>query len=160
MAIVILGIEIFQTETQGTLSQGQSLQLSGYTIEYNDVASWDVPADGVNYTRATVSVSEHGEYIGQLNPRIDYYFDSQQTMTIPGLRSTLKDDLYILLVDWQPVSSIGATFKVYHNPLVNWLWIGCLVFILGMLFAAWPGKDPSLRPVRAKKRVSQTSAAD
>jgi cytochrome c-type biogenesis protein CcmF len=50
--------------------------------------------------------------------------------------------LYVLLVDWMPVSSQGASFKVYHNPLVNWLWLGGFVFILGTLVAAWPDKDP------------------
>ena len=160
MAIGILGIEVFQTETQGTIANGQSLQLDGYSIQYNEVASWDDPGAGVNYTRAVVDVSKDGKYLGQLYPRIDYYFDSQQTMTIPGLRSTLQDDLYILLVDWQPVSAVGATFKIYHNPLVNWLWLGALVFITGMLFAAWPDKDPSLRPVRVSKRAVEPSAAD
>jgi len=160
MAIGILGIELFQTETQGTLSQGESLQLAGYTVEYKDVATWPDQGAGVQYTRSAVDVYKNGEYLGELNPRIDYYFDSQQTMTIPGQRSTLQDDLYILLVDWQPVSSVGATFKIYHNPLVNWLWVGSLLFIAGMFFAAWPDKDPSLRPVRASKRVTQTSAAD
>ena len=162
MAVGIIGIEIFQTETQGTISQGQSLQLDGYTIQYNEVSSWDDPGAGVNYTRAVVDISKDGRYLGQLYPRIDFYFDSQQTMTIPGLRSTLQDDLYILLVDWQPVSAMGATFKVYHNPLINWLWVGSLVFITGMLFAAWPDKDPSLRPVRVSKRATEPepSAAD
>ena len=160
MAIGILGIEVFQTETQGTISKGQSLQLAGYTVEYEDVSSWDDPGAGVNYTRAVVNVSKNGKFIGQLYPRIDYYFDAQQTMTIPGQRSTMQDDLYILLVDWQPVSAEGATFKLYHNPLVNWLWVGSIIFIIGMLFAAWPDKDPSLRPVRARKRAVQTSAAD
>jgi len=160
MAIGILGIEIFQTETQGTLAQGESLQLAGYTVEYEEVATWPDEGAGVQYTRAVVDVSKDGEYIGQLYPRIDFYFDSQQTMTIPGQRSTLQDDLYILLVDWQPVSSVGATFKIYHNPLVNWLWVGSLVFITGMLFAAWPDKDPSLRPVRVNKRAAEPSAAD
>ena len=71
-------------------------------------------------------------------------------MTIPGVRSTMEDDLYVLLVDWQPVTSQGATFKIYHNPLVNWLWLGGLVFILGTLVAAWPDKDPeeAVVPVR------------
>ncbi len=160
MAIGILGIEVFQTETQGTIAQGQSLQLAGYTIKYEEVASWDDPGAGVNYTRAVVDVSKDGKYLGQLYPRIDFYFDSQQTMTIPGQRSTFQDDLYILLVDWQPVSATGATFKVYHNPLVNWLWVGSLVFIVGMLFAAWPDKDPSLRPVRVNKHATEPSAAD
>ena len=160
MAIGILGLEIFQTETQGTIAKGQSLQLAGYTVEYKDVASWDVRDEGVNHTRAVVDIYKDGKYLSELHPRIDYFFDSQQTMTIPGQRSTLKDDLYILLVDWQPVSAVGATFKIYHNPLVNWLWVGSLVFIVGMLFAAWPDKDPSLKPARARKRATQTSAAD
>jgi len=160
MAIGIIGIEAFQTQTQGTLSQGEALQIDGYTVKYNEVASWDDQGAGVNYTRAVVDVSKNGKYLGQLYPRIDFYFDSQQTMTIPGQRSTLKDDLYVLLVDWQPVSSTGATFKIYHNPLVNWLWLGALVFITGMLFAAWPDKDPSLRPVHVRKRAVEPSAAD
>jgi len=160
MAIGILGIEVFQTQTQGTISQGQSLQLDGYTIEYKDVAQWPDQGAGVQYTRSSVDIYKDGKYLGELHPRIDYYFDSQQTMTIPGLRSTMQDDLYIILVDWQPVSSVGTTFKIYHNPLVNWLWLGAIVFITGMLFAAWPDKDPSLRPVRAGKRAVQTSAAD
>ena len=66
-------------------------------------------------------------------------------MTIPGNRSTLRDDLYILLVDWQPVSSMGATFKIFVNPLVNWLWIGSLLFLCGVIIAAWPDKDPERR---------------
>ncbi|HMV97712.1 MAG TPA: cytochrome c-type biogenesis CcmF C-terminal domain-containing protein, partial [Anaerolineales bacterium] len=162
MAIGILGIEIFQTETQGSLAKDEQLSISGYTLQYRELASWDDRGEGVNYTRAVVDVYKDGEYIGELNPRIDYYFDSQQNMTIPGNRSTLKDDLYVLLVDWQPVSNTGATFKIFVNPLVNWLWIGSLVFMLGVIFAAWPDRDPAEEPVRsgAARTARQTSAAD
>ena len=90
----------------------------------------------------------------------DYYFDSQQNMTIPGNRSTMKDDLYVLLIDWQPISSEGATFKIYVNPLVNWLWMGSLLFIIGITIAAWPDKDPERVAVQEGKRLPQTSAAD
>ena len=162
MAIGILGIEIFQRETQGTLAAGEQLDISGYTIQYRELASWNDQGAGVNYTRAIVDVYENGVYLGQLNPRIDYYFDSQQNMTIPGQRSTLRDDLYILLVDWQPVSTIGATFKIYVNPLVNWLWIGSLLFLAGVVFAAWPDKDPAEESAQRKvtRESRQTSAAD
>jgi len=81
-------------------------------------------------------------------------------MTIPGQRSTFRDDLYILLVDWQPVSNAGATFKIYVNPLVNWLWIGSLLFLFGIIFAAWPEKETEKEKVRVAKSVTQTSAAD
>src|SRR5204863_2754248 len=109
---------------------------------------------------AVVDVYRNGIYLGELNPRIDYYYDSQQNMTIPGNRSTLKDDLYVLLVDWQPVSSNGATFKIYVNPLVNWLWIGSLLFLAGIFVAAWPDTDPESEVVRVRPAVTQTSAAD
>jgi cytochrome c-type biogenesis protein CcmF len=162
MAIGILGIEIFQKETQGTLASGESLNIANYTITYRELASWNSPGEGVNYTRSVVDIYENGVYLGQLAPRIDYYYDAQQNMTIPGQRSTLRDDLYILLVDWQPVSSIGATFKIYVNPLVNWLWIGSLLFLAGVIFAAWPEKDPAEVSVRRKSAQDnrQASAAD
>ncbi len=162
MAIGILGIEIFQKETQGTTAAGESLELAEYRVEYRELASWDEFDAGVNYTRSVVDIYENGIFIGQLYPRIDYYYDSQQNMTIPGQHATLRDDLYILLVDWQPVSSEGATFKIYVNPLVNWLWIGSLTFLLGLIFAAWPDRDPADEPVRRKVSAGnrQTSAAD
>ncbi|MEW6406039.1 MAG: heme lyase CcmF/NrfE family subunit [Chloroflexota bacterium] len=160
MAIGILGIEVFQKETQGTIGVGQSLEVGGYTVEYRELANWDDLPAGVNYTRAVVDVYRDGKYLGQLKPRKDYYYDSQQNMTIPGQRATLEDDLYVLLVDWQPISANGATFKVYVNPLVNWLWIGSLLFLFGVVVAAWPDKDPVAEPVRARRTVRQPSAAD
>ncbi len=140
MAIGILGIEVFQTETQGTLPQGSSLELAGYRVKFDSVAQFDTTG-GRNVTRAVVSVFKDDRYLGDIYPRRDYYYESSQPMTIPGLYSTLADDLYVILVDWQPISASGATFKVYHNPLVNWLWIGTVIFIFGTLVAAWPEKE-------------------
>jgi cytochrome c-type biogenesis protein CcmF len=162
MAIGILGIELFQVETQGTLEQGETLSVGNYQLTYKEIAQWDDLPSGVNYRRAVVDVYEEGKYLGQLAPRIDYYYESQQNMTIPGQRATMRDDLYVLLVDWEPATAAGATFKVYVNPLVNWLWIGSLLFAFGILIAAAiPDRDPERVSVKAKVRVQQqTSAAD
>ncbi|MBI5964624.1 MAG: heme lyase CcmF/NrfE family subunit [Chloroflexi bacterium] len=162
MAIGILGIEVFQSSTQGELAQGESLNIAEYTVKYRELASWDDQGKGVNFTRAVVDVYENGIYLGELTPRIDFYFDSQQNMTIPGNRSTFRDDLYIILVDWQPTTAMGATFKIYVNPLVNWLWIGSMLFLLGVIFAAWPDRDPAEETSRrgVTRHASQPSAAD
>ena len=105
-----------------------------------------------------------GSYLGELHPRIDYYADAEQNSTIPGERATLKDDLYVLLVDWQPASASGATFKVFVNPLINWMWIGSLLFLLGILIAAWPeGEAETVAPrVRHAEQAQrrQTGVAD
>ena len=161
MAIGILGIEIFQVETQGTIAIGDSLELSGYTIKYREVASWDNPGAGVNYTRAVVEIYDvNGKYLGNLAPRKDFYFDSQQPMTIPGQLASLKDEVYVLLVDWEPINQASTTFKIFVNPLVNWLWIGSLLFLVGVIIAAWPEKDPERVNVHSGKHAHQTSAAD
>ena len=159
MAIGILGIELFQVETQDTLELNQSTSISGYDVVYQDIARFTGP-DGREVTRAVVSVYRGKEFLGTLHPRIDYYFDAQQSMTIPGQRSTMKDDIYILLVNWEPASATGATFKIFVNPLVNWLWVGSLVFLVGIIIAAWPDKDPQRVTVRADRRSRQASAAD
>jgi cytochrome c-type biogenesis protein CcmF len=139
MAIGIIGIEVFQTQTQQTLAVGQEMQLSGYTLRYDSLAQFPY-VDGRQVTRAVLSVFKDGKNLGDLNPRYDLYPDGQP-MTIPAIRSTLADDLYVVLVNWENVSTQQTPFKVYHNPLVNWLWIGSTIFVLGTVVAAWPEKD-------------------
>jgi cytochrome c-type biogenesis protein CcmF len=158
MAIGVIGSEMFQSETQATIPQGGTIKLGNYAIKYDSLAIFDTP-DGRNVARAVVSVEKNGKYIGELHPRRDFFFESQQPMTIPGVRSTWEDDLYVILVDWLPVTSEGATFKVYHNPLINWLWLGGLVFILGTLVAAWPDKDPEAVPARVRRPAVASAEA-
>jgi cytochrome c-type biogenesis protein CcmF len=153
MALGIIGMKA-QTETQGSIKPGESLHLSGYTITFRKLDQFDL-ADRRNVARAVVDVYKGDQLLGQLAPRRDYYYDSQQAMTIPGVWSTMDNDVYVLLVDWQPISSDGATFKVYHNPLINWLWTGALIFILGTMVASWPDRDrePSRVVVPSRDRA-------
>src|ERR1700752_3720932 len=55
MAIGILGIELFQVETQGTLEINQQTSVCGYDLVYQDIARFPGP-DGREVTRAVVSV--------------------------------------------------------------------------------------------------------
>jgi cytochrome c-type biogenesis protein CcmF len=157
MAFGIIGIEMFQTETQGQLALGEQLTLGRYVLTYDGLTQFDTP-DNRNVARAVVSVYREGDYLGELYPRRDFYYDSQQSMTIPGVRSSLEDDFYVLLVDWQQVPQQGATFKIYHNPLVNFAWLGGLVFILGTLVAAWPDPETASARGRAPARTAQVQA--
>ena len=158
MALGVIGMEMFQTETQGTIPVGGTLSLGPYTMKYESLAEFPAP-DGRWVARATVKVFKNGHFVAELHPRRDFYVDAQQPMTIPGVRSTWEDDFYVILVDWMPVSTQGATFKVYHNPLVSWLWTGALVFILGTLLAAWPENTAAQASApRRKKTPSRRKA--
>jgi cytochrome c-type biogenesis protein CcmF len=157
VALGIIGITFFQQETQGTIAQGQSLAIGPYTVTYRSLAEFQ-PGDGRDVARAVVSVTRTGQPLGELYPRRDYYFDAQQPVTIPGLRSTMEDDLYIVLVDWLPISSQGATFKIFVNPLVSWIWLGGLVLMLGTLLAAWPDREPASERVWLKAKTASIAS--
>ncbi len=156
MAFGIVGIELFQAETQATLARGESLRLGRYTMVYESLAEFPTE-DGRLVSRAVVSVYRDGRYLGQVFPRRDLYLEQEQPMTIPGVRSSLEDDFYVLLVAWEPISEGGATFKVYLNPLVNLIWLGGLVFILGTLVAAWPDREPAT--MRRRETAPATALA-
>ncbi len=157
MALGIIGIELFQTETQQSLAVGDQMQIAGYTIQF-DALNQFPHTDGRWVTRAEVSVFKGDQFIGKLSPRYDVYPDGQP-MTIPGVRSTLEDDLYVLLVNWEQTSAQMAPFKVYHNPLVKWMWLGAWVFIIGTLIAAWPDKEVEPAPARVRKAAYYRSGA-
>jgi cytochrome c-type biogenesis protein CcmF len=157
MAFGIIGIEIFQTETQGTIASGEQITLGDYTMIYDSISIWDAP-DGKNVARATVDVYRDGQPVGSIYPRRDFYYASQQSMTIPGVRSTLEDDFYVLLIGWESIAADGATFKIYHNPLVNFVWTGGVVFIIGTMVATWPAREKERSRERLPSRSSVVRA--
>jgi cytochrome c-type biogenesis protein CcmF len=156
MAIGIVGIEMLQSETQGAVPIGGQISLNEYTVTYESLAEFNT-RDNRNVARAVISVEKNGKFVGEVYPRRDYFFEAQQSMTIPGVRSTLQDDFYLILVDWEPISTQQATFKLYHNPLINWLWIGSFVLIIGTAVAAWP--DPETQDEISPAMVSQKAGA-
>ncbi len=164
MAIGIVGTQFYQQETQATLAKGQSLTLGPSTMTYADLAEFPTN-DGRQVARAVVNVYRDGRQVAELHPRRDYYVEQQQPMTIPGVRSSLIDDFYVLLVGGEPISAGGATFKIYLNPLINFVWLGGLIFILGTLVAAWPDAEPEAEHAHQAKRApaftpASTTGAD
>jgi cytochrome c-type biogenesis protein CcmF len=152
IGIGVIGSTLFQQETQQTLAVGESLNISGYTLRYDAFNSGQIAEDGRTMDIANLTVLRNGQELSHLRPRRDFFpmAEGMNTMTIAGSYSTLENDFYVLLVDWEPVGQNAATFKVYINPLINLVWWGGLVLILGTLLAAWPRE---VLPVRIREEV-------
>jgi len=146
MAFGIISTELYQQETQIFLQRGESLSLGDYTMTFKGIERFP-GADDLLITEASVDVYKNGEFIRTLTPRTDLYTRSQQPMTIPAVRSTIIEDFYVILINWEGTSSNAATFKVFLNPLINWIWAGAIIFIAGTLVAAW--KDPADEKIKA-----------
>jgi hypothetical protein len=92
-------------------------------------------------------VARNGEFIGTLNTERRVYLAQGQPVTEVGIRSTLMEDLYVILATLDERVGTGtdprfhrATFQVLVNPLVPWIWYGGLILALGTLIALWPGE--------------------
>jgi cytochrome c-type biogenesis protein CcmF len=149
IGIGVIGSTLFQSETQQTIARGDTLSINDYQLRYDDFTE-AIATDGRTMQIADVTVLRNGQEIAQLRPRIDVY--PQQPTTIAGAYSTLENDFYVLLVGWEEVGYERATFKVFINPLINLVWWGGLILILGTFIAAWP--------VEAAVRVRSESRRD
>ena len=148
MAFGIVANGIYQTETQMRLAAGESITVGDFEMRFNSVSRFP-GADDLLITEADVDLYRNGEFLRKLNPQIEFYQRTGQPMTIPSARSTITEDFYVILVNWEPTSADAATFRIFLNPLINWVWAGGLIFVLGTLIAAWPDREKE--PAKARR---------
>ncbi|MCP5095902.1 MAG: hypothetical protein GY943_10140, partial [Chloroflexi bacterium] len=150
MAFGIVGVEWYQEETQILLTVGDTVEMGRYELQFTGMTQYP-GADDLLITEAAVDVYENGKFVRSINPRTELYTRTGQPMTIPGARSTIFEDLYVIVVNWEPMSTQAATFRIFHNPLINQVWAGGFIFVFGTLIAAWPAAAPRAAAVRRKK---------
>jgi cytochrome c-type biogenesis protein CcmF len=156
MAFGIIGTEFFQQETQIRLSRGESVSVGNYSMTFNGIRRY-AGADDLLITEAEVSAFYNGRLVKNLRPRTELYTRTGQPMTIPAARSTISDDFYVLLINWEETSVNSAVFRIYVNPLINWVWFGTVIFTLGTMVAIWP--DPASQTSVAAVRPRRPSLA-
>lgn len=145
----VIGSTLFQYETQRTLQLGETLDVQGYRMTFERLDSGQIAEDGRVMDIATLTLSKGDQTYESLRPRRDLFQQSDGSfmpMTIASARSTLAHDFYVLLVGWEELSPDRATFKVYVNPLINLVWWGGMILMLGTVLSVW---NPATSPKRA-----------
>jgi cytochrome c-type biogenesis protein CcmF len=132
LAIAIIGMtgsSAWKTEQIQVMRPGQDLQLQGYVFHLDTVGA----ARGENYLadRAHFVVTKDGDFVADLYPERRQYFVQPMPTTEAAIRSGFLADLYAVI--GEPDPSGGWTVRVYHEPLVPWIWFGALVMVLGGL---------------------------
>jgi cytochrome c-type biogenesis protein CcmF len=95
-----------------------------------------------------------GRKLFQMAPEKRVYLASDQPQTMVAIHSVPAWDLYVVYEGADP-SNGQPIIKAFLNPLVNWIWAGALLMMLGTLVALAPGQKPA-----ARKSFAETPATE
>ena len=131
IGLLILGVtgsSNWQEEKIVKLKINTSTQINKYNIIFKEINE----IKGPNYLaiKANFAVYDKNKnFITDLKPENRYYPISNIFTTEASIHTNLSRDLYIVLGEGN--SNEGWVVKIYHNPLVIWIWIGALVIFIG-----------------------------
>ena len=141
----------FEVEKEFNLSPGEQIYFANYNFRLNSVST-----ETRNNHLAAISemdvTDESNTYITTLYPekRVYFYKDPDTKKHQPhselDIYSTMSKDIYSILSSYKEDKLEDGTiikeayFKIMINPLVNWVWIGGIIMVIGSLFAFWPSK--------------------
>jgi cytochrome c-type biogenesis protein CcmF len=127
----------FDKDTTVEVAPGETITLGRYQLKVAAVESGQNP----NYTwsKLPISVSKNGESLGTMEPEHRVYIAQKQPTSEVSIRRRLNEDLYL---NYAGMSADGskAVLQAYVFPLVNWIWIGYWVVLIGTLICLTPSK--------------------
>jgi cytochrome c-type biogenesis protein CcmF len=141
MAVGITGSSVFQREVEATLRPGETVDVGGYRMQYEKL---DIFATrGVDVVSASLVAFSGSEPDFRMVPQRHFHPRQDNPTTEVAIWSGLRHDVYVVLAGWDNQESGIATFKIYLNPLVKWIWIGGFVLLLGTIICLFPDRSLS-----------------
>jgi len=141
VAAGLIGSHAWQQSRQVALHPGESVTVARYTLTYEGAVQR--------------SAGDHSEQVARLRlgqetlepARLTYPSAGGQALTQVAIRSAPLEDLYVVLA--APAEGDAATFVVFVNPLVTWIWGGAALLVVGVLLGHAGRLDPAVKPLPA-----------
>jgi cytochrome c-type biogenesis protein CcmF len=141
-----------------SLLPGQSHSIADYDLTY--VGARMEVDNSKRMIFADVDVFKHGHYEGRMSPaKFIYKKNGESPVTEVAIGHRLHDDLYLVVGTINPSNKNVADFSIHVNPLVSWIWLGCLVLISGSIACMWPQLELGESRVWAGARGAAAVAA-
>jgi cytochrome c-type biogenesis protein CcmF len=146
-------------EAGNGLAYGDKMNIGSYELVCRSYTQDDSP----NYASewAIMDVYQNGTKIDTLTPERLFYKASRQASTKPSIRSTLKEDLYLV---YEGQNDKGQPIiKAHLNPLVMWIWLGVWIILGGTVLALVPNAPAPVRvpaPVRLVEHPTPVATGD
>ncbi len=138
IVLMFLGFagEGFKIDQQILLKAGQEATVGHYTVKNAGVKVTD---DGQKQmVTGHVVVSEDGKALGTMYPaRWFFRKHEEQPTTEVAIRRTVAEDLYLVMPAYE-LGEQSMSLQVVINPLVNWIWAGFGLLVIGTGIALLP----------------------
>ena len=149
VVIVIIGFagSAFNQDKEQEMGYGDKMTIGSYTLICRSYTDEDFP----NYAGewAVLDVFKGGKQIDTLTPERRFYKASRQTSTMPFIRSTLNEDLYVVYEGLNQDTG-RPILKAHLNPLVMWIWLGVWIILGGTVLALIPNAPAPVRVSAAR----------
>lgn len=157
IVVMFIGIAggAFNQSHEQEMGFGDSMTMGHYRLVCESFTQDSNPNYDTEY--ALLDVFKGSKKVTQLAPERRFYNASQTTSTMVALHSTLAEDLYVIYEGKNPDTD-KPIIKVFINPLMNWIWIGVLIVVLGTFLALVPNMTRT--PAPAKVTIPAVTEAE
>ncbi|HYH17278.1 MAG TPA: heme lyase CcmF/NrfE family subunit [Azospirillum sp.] len=154
MGIAILGMtgtSAWQAEVIKAMRPGETAEVAGYAVTFDGVRQSEI--DNFRSDMGAFTVRRNGAVIASLSPERRFYPVTRMTTTEAAIHTTWVSDVYVALGD--PNEAGAWTVRLYHHPLVPWIWIGGVGMMLGGLVSL---SDRRFRVGAPERRAARAGA--
>jgi cytochrome c-type biogenesis protein CcmF len=135
IAMFIAGVTVvnsYEIAKDVRMEPGQTVAVGDYTLEFIGVR----PLNGPNYEgqRGELRLLKGDRVMRDMAPERRVYLASGMPMTEVALDRGFTRDVYVALGD--PLGGGAWSVRAQLKPLVNWIWLGCLLMAFGGFCAA------------------------
>ncbi len=118
----------WKVESIQTMKPGETVNVGGYEYTFEGAHE----GQGPNYTIlfGKFTVRKDGEIFTVMEAEKRNYPVARMPTTEAAIHTTLMGDLYAVIGDAEGDEGAYVT-RIYYNPLVVWMWIGCIVMMFG-----------------------------
>jgi cytochrome c-type biogenesis protein CcmF len=137
VGVLIIGITISSTgksERILVMRAGDTVELAGYQVAFHGVTEAQGPNYGAQRGAFTVTTDD-GAPVAELASEKRFFPVERNNTTEAGIDTTPLRDIYLVLGDQADGQAGAWTVRLYHNPLVTWIWGGAVIMALGGLIS-------------------------
>jgi cytochrome c-type biogenesis protein CcmF len=149
MVVLVVGIagsHFWQQVRDVSLVPGQQVVVAGYMLTYEGAVQRQL--------------ADHTELVGAMRlgdqtlepARATYAGLGGQSLTHVAISSSPVADVYVVLVGMNDDGS--ASFRIFINPLVIWIWAGGAIIILGVILGNVGDRQPAYGLAIARVRTA------